>query len=406
MNDVAVRVDEVWKRFRLYHERNQYLKAAMLRGRRARYEEFWALRGVSFDVPFGSTFGVIGSNGSGKSTLLKCLAGIIFPEKGSISIHGRLSALLELGAGFHPELTGRENVYLNGAILGLSRRQIDARFDDIVEFAGVERFIDTPVKNYSSGMTVRLGFAIAANVEPEILLVDEVLSVGDESFQRRSAEKIEEFRREGRTILFVSHGLGLVQQLCDTAAWIDKGELVMLGTAVDVVNAYTGQSHDAAVSVDEELGQRWGTGEAQIVSVELLDGDGQPAKVFTAEQPMTIRIEAVAHTPIEDPVVGLRIQDLHGFVLWGSNTRRKGQTIHHINGPAVFEFTIPALPLLEGTYDLTVAITDHTEIHPFDHWDRRIRFEVRQHKIYDVGAVHVEGEWTIDAKTSLRPRSS
>ncbi|MGA0231126.1 MAG: ABC transporter ATP-binding protein, partial [Ilumatobacteraceae bacterium] len=206
MSAPAVAVHDLWKSFRLYHERNQFLKAAILRGRRARYEEFWALKDVSFEVPVGTTFGVIGSNGSGKSTLLKCLAGILVPERGSVEISGRISALLELGAGFHPELSGRENVFLNGAILGLSKKEIAARFDSIVDFAGLEDFIDTPVKNYSSGMFVRLGFAVAAHVEPEVLLVDEVLSVGDEAFQRKSAEKIEQFRREGRTIVFVSHG--------------------------------------------------------------------------------------------------------------------------------------------------------------------------------------------------------
>ncbi|MGA1516078.1 MAG: ABC transporter ATP-binding protein, partial [Ilumatobacteraceae bacterium] len=210
MSAPAVAVHDLWKSFRLYHERNQFLKAAILRGRRARYEEFWALKDVSFEVPVGTTFGVIGSNGSGKSTLLKCLAGILVPERGSVEISGRISALLELGAGFHPELSGRENVFLNGAILGLSKKEIAARFDSIVDFAGLEDFIDTPVKNYSSGMFVRLGFAVAAHVEPEVLLVDEVLSVGDEAFQRKSAEKIEQFRREGRTIVFVSHGLGQV----------------------------------------------------------------------------------------------------------------------------------------------------------------------------------------------------
>ncbi|MFZ8877408.1 MAG: ABC transporter ATP-binding protein, partial [Ilumatobacteraceae bacterium] len=174
MSAPAVAVHDLWKSFRLYHERNQFLKAAILRGRRARYEEFWALKDVSFEVPVGTTFGVIGSNGSGKSTLLKCLAGILVPERGSVEISGRISALLELGAGFHPELSGRENVFLNGAILGLSKKEIAARFDSIVDFAGLEDFIDTPVKNYSSGMFVRLGFAVAAHVEPEVLLVDEV----------------------------------------------------------------------------------------------------------------------------------------------------------------------------------------------------------------------------------------
>ena len=203
----AIEIHNLWKTFRLYQEKNQYLKAAVLRGRRARYEDFWALKEVSFDVPFGSTLGIIGSNGSGKSTLLKCLAGILSPDKGSVKINGRISALLELGAGFHLDLSGRENVYLNGAILGLSKREVTEKFDDIVEFAGLGKFIDTPVKNYSSGMIVRLGFAVAANVEPEILLIDEVLSVGDQSFQLRCIERIEKFRQDGKTMVFVSHSL-------------------------------------------------------------------------------------------------------------------------------------------------------------------------------------------------------
>ena len=188
MGDMAVQAESLWKNFRLYHERNQFLKAAILRGRRARYEEFWALKDVSFEVPTGTTFGVIGHNGSGKSTLLKTLTGILVPDRGSVKTVGRVSALPELGAGFHPELSGRENVFLNGAILGLKRKEIEQRFDDIVEFAGLEQFIDSPVKNYSSGMFVRLGFAVAANVEPDVLLIDEVLSVGDENFQRKRRE--------------------------------------------------------------------------------------------------------------------------------------------------------------------------------------------------------------------------
>ena len=214
MTDPAIIVESVSKNFRLYHERNRYIKAAILRGRRARYEEFWALDNVSFEVEHGSTLGLIGSNGSGKSTMLKCLTGIYRPDKGRIAVNGNIAALLELGSGFHPELSGRENIFLNAAILGLSKKDAKRQFDSIVEFAGLERFIDTAVKNYSSGMQIRLGFSIAAHVEPEILLIDEVLTVGDQTFQRKSSEKIEQFRREGRTIVVVSHSLASVQQLC------------------------------------------------------------------------------------------------------------------------------------------------------------------------------------------------
>jgi ABC-2 type transport system ATP-binding protein len=236
----AVAMRGVSKNFRIYHERNRYIKATLLRGRRARYEEFWALKDVTFEVAHGATLGFIGSNGSGKTTLLKCLTGIYVPERGDVAVDGNVAALLELGAGFHAELTGRENVFLNGAILGMSKREVERNFDSIVEFAGLERFIDSPVKNYSSGMVVRLGFSIATHVQPEILLIDEILSVGDQEFQRRSAAKIEEFRREGRTIVVVSHSLELVRQLCRDVVWLDRGTVRAIGPADDVIAAYTG----------------------------------------------------------------------------------------------------------------------------------------------------------------------
>jgi ABC-type polysaccharide/polyol phosphate transport system ATPase subunit len=400
MSTVAVRVEDVWKNFRLYHERNQYIKAAVLRGRRAKFEEFWALKGVSFEVPEGHTFGIIGSNGSGKSTMLKCLAGILRPDKGTVQANGRLAALLELGAGFHPELTGVENVYLNGAILGMSRREITKRFDDIVSFAGLERFIDTPVKNYSSGMTVRLGFAIAANVEPEILLIDEVLSVGDESFQRRCMEKIEEFRNDGRTIVFVSHGLSQVTQLCETVAWLEFGELQQLGPAHEVAQAYQGASHGAVQEeVDgEAAGFRWGSGEAQIKRVVLLDDAGEPLKVVRSGHPATVRIEYEAHVILRDIVVGIAISHLHGTLMFGTNTRVRNVTIDIAQGPGVAEFRFEQFPLLEGVYDLTAAVSDHTQVHPYDHWERALRFEVDQSGIYDIGLVVAEGAWTAEGR--------
>ena len=241
----AISVDQVWKSFRLYHERNQYLKAAALRGRRARYEEFWALRNISFEVQEGESVGLVGNNGSGKSTLLKTLSGILVADKGLITTHGRLSSLLELGAGFHPELSGRENVYLNGAVLGLKRKEINALLTDIVEFAELEKFIDVPVKNYSNGMYIRLGFSVAVHVDPEILILDEVLSVGDESFQKKSRERIERFKEEGRTILFVSHDLESVAGLCDSAIWILDGEVKSVGPSQEVVDSY--RAHETSI---------------------------------------------------------------------------------------------------------------------------------------------------------------
>ena len=238
MSDWAVRVNDVSKRFRLYHERNQTLKSAILRGKTSKHEDFWALRDISFDVIEGHTHGLIGSNGSGKSTLLKCLAKIYWPTSGSIEYRGRMASLLEVGSGFHLELSGRENIYLNGSILGMSKKEIDSKFDEIVDFSGVERFLDQPVKNYSSGMYVRLGFSIAINVDPDILVVDEVLSVGDEEFQRKSFQKFLEFKRRGKTVILVTHTMPVVEDICDTVTWINKGEMMQTGPAIDVVNKY------------------------------------------------------------------------------------------------------------------------------------------------------------------------
>ena len=240
MSSVAVTVDHVSKRFRLYHERNQSLKSAIMRRRRSVHEDFWALEDISFDVPEGSTFGLIGSNGSGKSTLLKCLTKIYYPESGAITAHGKLAGLLEVGSGFHPELSGRENIYLNGSILGMSKRDIASKFDEIVEFSGVEQFIDQPVKNYSSGMYVRLGFSVAINVEPDILVVDEVLAVGDADFQEKCKQKFLDFKRDGRTVILVSHSMGQVESMCDRAAWLSQGRLKAVGEAQPTIDAYLG----------------------------------------------------------------------------------------------------------------------------------------------------------------------
>lgn len=238
MSDTAITVDGVSKKFRLYHERNQSLKSAIMRRRTALYDEFWALDDVSLTIPAGSTFGLIGNNGSGKSTLLKCLAKIYFPDRGAITSTGRLAALLEVGTGFHPELSGRENIFLSGSILGMSRQQLRQKFEEIVEFSGVEKFIDQPVKNFSTGMYVRLGFAVAINVEPSILLVDEVLAVGDADFQEKCRQKFIELKAMGTTVVLVSHSMEAVSEMCDGAAWLDGGKLKACGTAASTIEAY------------------------------------------------------------------------------------------------------------------------------------------------------------------------
>jgi ABC-type polysaccharide/polyol phosphate transport system ATPase subunit len=234
----AIVVDGVSKKFRLFHERNQTLKSAVMRGRRIVADEFWAVRDVSFEVPRGQTLGLIGRNGSGKSTLLKTVARIYQPDEGRVVLNGRVSSMLEVGSGFHPELSGRENVFLNGSILGLTRKQVAARFDEIVDFSGVEAYIDQPVKNYSSGMYVRLGFAVAVHTEPDILIVDEILSVGDGAFRKKSREKFLEFTGQGRTVILVSHSLSQIRSMCQQTAWLHDGRLRALGQTDEVVDAY------------------------------------------------------------------------------------------------------------------------------------------------------------------------
>ena len=396
MDTNAIQVEDVWKKFRIYHERNQYLKSTLLHGRRARYNDFWALQGVSIEIPFGATFGIIGSNGSGKSTLLKCLSGILSPDRGRMTISGRVAALLELGAGFHPELSGRENIFLNGAILGMSNREINRKLDDMVSFAGLGQFLDSPVKNYSSGMVVRLGFAVAINVDPEILIIDEVLAVGDESFQQKCYEKIEEFRRDGRTIVLVSHGLSQVTQLCEKVAWIDKGHLREVGPSYEVVGRYTGISHDAIQKTDGEIGDRWGTQEVSISSVELLNSRGNSVRVLNSGEQLLIRISFDSPSPVRDVVCGVRITHLHGQNVWGTNTKRRAYSIPTLHGSGYIDLTVPSLSLLEGTYDLTVALSDMSEVNVFDHWEKRIRFDVRQDSIFDEGLIYFEAVWSME----------
>jgi ABC-type polysaccharide/polyol phosphate transport system ATPase subunit len=395
MSTPAIRVESLWKNFRLYHERNRYIKAAMLRGRRARYEEFWALQDVNLTVEKGATVGVIGSNGSGKTTLLKCLTGIYTPERGSISVEGNLAALLELGAGFHPELSGTENIYLNGSIMGMSKKEIDNKFDSIVEFAGLEQFIDTPVKNFSSGMTVRLGFSIATHVEPEVLLIDEILSVGDQAFQRKSTEKIEQFRRDGRTILVVSHSLGLVQQLCDTVVWLEKGHVKMIGPAAEVIAEYTGNTYGNFARDDASSKTRWGSGDAQITQVTMLDTNDQPVDTLSSGAELRIRMELNSHIRIESPVLRVQLESMSGDLVWSTSTQRGTATLRLLDGPATAVLHLPSLPLAEGTYYLSVSITDATGATEFDHCQHWAKIHITGGQPNDGGVVAIPSTWSI-----------
>lgn len=393
MTETAIHIDDVWKSFRLYHEKNQYLKTAILRGGRSRYETFWAVKGISLDIPMGSTFGIIGSNGSGKSTLLKCLAGILTPDRGRITTNGRIAALLELGAGFHPDLSGLENIFLNGAILGMTRKEIAAKVDAIVAFSGLADFIDSPVKTYSSGMVVRLGFAIATSVEPEILIIDEVLAVGDASFQQRCQEKIEEFREDGRTIVLVSHALGEVARLCENVAWIDGGSLRALGNGYDVVNDYIGVSHNAQEREPQSGGNRWGSGDARIESVEITDLNDRPLRTVVRGTPGKIRVRYTSKKTIAAAVTGVSITHLNGSLLWISSNVRTPVVDRTLGPKGLIEFEFASFPLLSGTYDLSVALMDAAQVVHFDHREKVLRFEVHHENVTEGGFVGIEGRW-------------
>jgi ABC-type polysaccharide/polyol phosphate transport system ATPase subunit len=389
----AISIEGVSKTYRLYHERNNSLKGAVMRRARVKYESFAALDDVSLEIPAGETFGFIGENGSGKSTLLKCVARILRPEAGTIRTEGKISALLELGAGFHPELSGRDNVYLNGAILGLSRKQLNARFDDIVGFAGLEHFIDTPVKNYSSGMYVRLGFSVAINVDPDILLVDEVLAVGDEEFQRRCQEKFAELKHSGTTVVIVSHALGSVRNLCDQVALLEHGKLIACGKAGEVIDGYLEDVHVDRIA-DGEYGSRWGSGEGKIERVELLGANDAPATNIHTGEPLTIRLHYALSEPISKPVFGLAIQTIEGFTVTGPNTRQAGAVPDQLSGTGFVELRVDRLMLAPGTYDLSVSLYDYSCSHAFDFRHKTLRFDVeRGDPAEEHGVMALGGSW-------------
>jgi ABC-type polysaccharide/polyol phosphate transport system ATPase subunit len=389
----AVTVDGLSKRFRLYTERNQSLKATLLRGGRTRYDEFWALKDVSFDVPEGSTFGLIGENGSGKSTLLKCLARILVPDAGSVHTRGKLAALLELGSGFHPELSGRENVYLNGSILGLSRSDLDARFDEIVDFSGIESFIDQPVKNYSSGMYVRLGFSIAINVDPDILLVDEVLAVGDAAFQRKCEERFADFRASGRTVVLVSHAMGSMRNLCDSVAWLEGGRLQGVGRSAELVDDYVDGSLADHI-IEPESTSRMGSGEAVVERVEILDATGVPRTSFRTGDPVVLRQHYAAHQRIVNPVFGWSVETVDGVYLWAHNSRDGDMVPDSIEGRGYVDLSIPSLPLRPGVYDLTTSVVAYDCAHVYDRRKRLLRFDVTNgHPRESGGHVVFGGAW-------------
>jgi ABC-type polysaccharide/polyol phosphate transport system ATPase subunit len=405
----AISIRDVSKRFRLYRGRRVFtVKDLFVRGGRAGLfagEEMWALRNVSLELARGRMVGIVGSNGSGKSTLLKLIGGILKPTSGTVSVAGRLSALIELGAGFHPEFTGRENVFINGVLLGLSRAEIRERFDEIVAFAGLSPYIDNPVKTYSSGMYMRLGFAIAVTVDPDILLIDEVLAVGDESFQHKCVSKIQEFKGRGKTIVLVTHDLGSVERLCDEAVWLDGGRLMARGGPREIIDRYLGQvaQEEAAVldaaheQAEEALSagtaQRWGSREIEITAVRLTDQAGHERYLYETGEPCTIRLAFRAQRPIEDPVFGIGIFRKDGVCCYGTNTAIDGLAVSKLAGSGEVAVRIGRLELVEGEYLLDVA-AHARDGHPYDYHSRLYTLAVRS-RTKDTGVARLAHDWEI-----------
>ncbi len=400
MSTTAVEVQGVSKRFRLYHEKYTSLKEKVIHAGRIPHEDLWALRDVSFEVPEGETIGILGRNGSGKSTLLKCVCGILQPTAGQVVVRGKLAGLLELGAGFQQELSGRENIYLNGSMLGFSKRDVDRMFDDIVEFAELGQFIDNQVKYYSSGMYVRLGFAVAVNVDPDILVIDEVLAVGDERFQRKCLDRVKQFQREGRTILFVSHAPDLVRSICDRAVVLSDGEMVGMGAPGEAIRLFRerlleagdalGASEAAAAlgAATEEVAEEHaaeglaypdpqaaagvpGAAAGSVSPLRLAPQESRPVRftdvtcVLPAEserryllpgEPVTVRASFESVRPVAGAVFQLELRGDGGTGLFRTDSEILGVTCDLAPGPGTFEFQLEAVPLLDGAYDVNLGV--------------------------------------------------
>jgi ABC-type polysaccharide/polyol phosphate transport system ATPase subunit len=386
----AVVATNLSRRFRVYPQRTVTLKEAIVRRRHVRARDVWAVRDASFSVEPGESVGVIGRNGSGKTTLLRLIAGIFAPTTGSVEVGGSIGSLLGLGAGFHPDFTGRENVYLNGALHGLSRRLVRERMDEIVAFAELENFIDIPVRTYSAGMYMRLGFAVATHLEADVLLLDEVFAVGDESFQRKCFGKIFEFKQRGGTIVFVSHDAAAVERLCDRAILLRGGEKVFDGATHEAIVQYHRML--AAEASPDELAaglRSWGDLRARIESVALLDADGDERPQFAAGEPLTVRLRIVADEPLPAPRLSLELRDDHGILLASASQDTEERGWDETAGEKTIRFALDRLPLADGRFHLRFALGDHHLI------DDAADFLVVPTGA-ERGALLLEGRWSME----------
>jgi ABC-type polysaccharide/polyol phosphate transport system ATPase subunit len=397
----AIELRDVHKRYRVYRERYRSLKEIAIHRRLGEWEERWALRGVSLAVERGHTLGLIGPNGAGKSTALKLIARILVPDQGEVRVAGRVAALIELGAGFQLEYTGRENVYLNASLLGLSRREIDRRFEAIVDFAELRDHIDAPLRTYSSGMYMRLGFSVAIHVDPEVMLVDEILAVGDEAFQRKCFDWLDRFQRAGGTIVLISHNLGAVREMCSQVAWIQEGRLQELGPPGRVVNAYLDHVR-AEMGRQAVLREATGNRDARVPAIEvgtvrLLDAAGRPAEELSIGQPLTVEIGYRVNERVETPVFGVMLYRNDGAYVYGTNSHNDGLDIGPVERDGVVRLTYRSLPLLDGTYRLTVAVfaSNRANAAPADYHEQRYSFRIVSGSM-EQGMARLDHLWSVE----------
>ncbi|MCX5641791.1 MAG: ABC transporter ATP-binding protein [Candidatus Omnitrophica bacterium] len=363
-----------------------------------RPDEFWALDNLTFEVKKGETLGIIGSNGSGKTTVLKLLSGILLPDKGRIEINGKIGALIEIGAGFHPMLTGRENIYINGSILGMGKKEIDQKMDSIIDFADIGDFIDSPVKHYSSGMYVRLGFATAIHCDPDILLVDEVMAVGDLDFQIKCFDKMGYLRKKGTPIVFISHNMDWVSRICSKTIVLDKGHITCAGDTLYSIKKYLQNPIHRQEKIMPERNAsysslKFGSKKAEITVVEFSDAEDKKKDVFKTGEDIFVHMKYVTREKIENPTFGFAIYTATGFLLTGPNTKTSKYSIPYINGKGEVTFEIVNNPLLAGTYYVTVTLYDNMILHAYDHQEMAYKFTVETSEENQFGILSFHHQW-------------
>jgi lipopolysaccharide transport system ATP-binding protein len=399
--------ERVGKRYTLHHDRPNSFRDLFVRRRisggvlATGADMLWALHEVSFVLQTGETVGLIGANGAGKSTALKLISRVIMPTEGRVRVNGRVAALLELGTGFHPELSGRDNIFLSGALAGMRRTEMARKFASIVDFSELESFIDVPVKHYSSGMFARLAFAVSIHLEPEILLVDEVLAVGDQDFQRKCLDRIALLQRSGVSVCFVSHGLDTVRKLCSRAIWFDHGCVKADGPAESVVNRYldhvlSDEERRLAGAAALDANQRWGSRKVEITGVRFSDSQNHERRVYATGETLVVHIDYRSAAPVASPVFGIAIHRQDGVHICGPNTAFSGFDLPTVHGTGTVTYALPDLPLLDGLYQVTAAVVNHADTEVFDYHDRAYMIRVvnrtggtRQR----FGLIAVRGEW-------------